>query len=311
MLNYKYHYVYRITNIITKMYYYGDKSCVEHPSENLGKVYFSSFSNKYFEIDQKLHPEDYEYKVIKIFRVSDGYNRKDAKRLEVKLHKKFDVKNHPKFINRANQTSSGFEYNWLGKTQKESSIKKRVDSRRSNNIEWTTEETKEKMRGERPNFQGVNASFYGKHHTNISKIKIGDRDYSINSTTEARNKISIGLKKTIKERGVHWSKGVESKRKDISMIEEYGKEKSNIIMKKMSDKAKNRTKGECIYCGKVMDISNLGKYHNENCINHSNKEKAKENLEKTLSTCPYCGKTGKKAGMKQWHFDRCKLKENK
>jgi len=106
-MNYKFHYVYRITNKITNMYYYGDRSCNCHPSEDIGIKYFSTSTLKFFIKDQKINPQDYKYKVIKIFETC----REDAKQLEVDLHKKFDVKNHPKFINRANQTSMGFMNN--------------------------------------------------------------------------------------------------------------------------------------------------------------------------------------------------------
>ncbi len=105
MKNYKYHYVYRITNTVTEMYYYGDRSCNCHPSEDIGIKYFSSFGNKLFKIDQQVNPQDYKYKLIKVFETC----REDAKQFEVDLHKKFDVKNHIKFINRANQTSGGAE----------------------------------------------------------------------------------------------------------------------------------------------------------------------------------------------------------
>ena len=110
MKNYKYHYVYRITNIITDMYYYGDRSCNCHPSEDIGIKYFSSSTLKLFIQDQKNNPQDYKYKIIKIFETK----REDAKQLEVDLHEKFDVKNNPKFINRANQTSRGFSNHSVG-----------------------------------------------------------------------------------------------------------------------------------------------------------------------------------------------------
>lgn len=105
MKNYNYYYVYRITNLITGMHYYGDRACECHPSEDLGYSYFSSFSNKFFKEDQIQNPNHYKYKIIKIFET----NREDAKELETFLHEKFDVKNHPKFINRANQTSKKFD----------------------------------------------------------------------------------------------------------------------------------------------------------------------------------------------------------
>ena len=102
--DYNYHYVYRITNTVTGYHYYGSKSCNETPEENIGIKYFSTSTNKLFIQDQKNNPQDYKYKIIKIFETS----RKDATQLEVDLHKKFDVKNHPKFINKANQTSTKF-----------------------------------------------------------------------------------------------------------------------------------------------------------------------------------------------------------
>jgi hypothetical protein len=102
MKKYKYHYVYRITNIKTQMYYYGDRSCNCHPYEDIGIKYFSTSSLKLFIEDQKINPQDYKYKIIKIFETC----REDANALEEKLHKKFDVKNHHKFINRANQQST-------------------------------------------------------------------------------------------------------------------------------------------------------------------------------------------------------------
>lgn len=103
--DYKYHYVYRITNTVTGYHYYGSKSCDEYPTENIGKKYQSSSRNRFFIQDQKDNPEDYKYKVIKIFETC----RPDATSLEIKLHAKFDVKNHPKFINRSNQTSKKFD----------------------------------------------------------------------------------------------------------------------------------------------------------------------------------------------------------
>lgn len=100
----KYHYVYRITNLITGYHYYGSRSCNSLPKDDIGRKYFSSSSNKFFIEDQLNNPNDYKYKIIKIFET----NRFDATNLEILLHKKFNVRNHEKFINRANQTSAKF-----------------------------------------------------------------------------------------------------------------------------------------------------------------------------------------------------------
>jgi len=99
-----YHYTYRITNLITKMHYYGDRTSIVKPSDDLGKVYFSSYTNKFFKVDQILNPSHYKYKIIKTFDT-----RVEAKELEKKFHMKFDVKNNPNFINRQNQNCIYFD----------------------------------------------------------------------------------------------------------------------------------------------------------------------------------------------------------
>ena len=92
------------------MHYYGDRSCNCEPKLDLGIEYFSSFGNKFFEIDQKLNPDHYKYKIVKIFKSSDGYSREDATKLECEFHEKFSVKDSKHFINRANQTTSKFSH---------------------------------------------------------------------------------------------------------------------------------------------------------------------------------------------------------
>jgi len=157
IITYKYHYVYRITNTVTEMYYYGDRSCNCYPSEDIGFKYFSTFSNKFFKIDQQNNPQDYKYKIIKIFETC----RKDAKQLEVDLHKKFDVKNHPKFINRANQTSSKFDSSHMvgpknhfyGKTHSSKTKDMLSQQRKGKNL-------------------GKENHFYGKKHSNKTLDKL-------------------------------------------------------------------------------------------------------------------------------------------
>jgi len=105
----KYHYVYRITEINTGMHYYGDRSCNCHPKMDIGKLYFSSFTNYLFQIDQKQNPERYKYKILKSFESKKGYKRLDAKELEIKLHKKFNVGLNKMFINKTIQTSTKFD----------------------------------------------------------------------------------------------------------------------------------------------------------------------------------------------------------
>lgn len=100
----KYHYTYRITNIKERMYYYGVHSCNCLPKEDIGVKYWSTSKRDGFVEHQKKNPEQYKYKIIKIFST-----RVEAVEHEMFLHKKFDVKIHEKFYNNANQTSTGFD----------------------------------------------------------------------------------------------------------------------------------------------------------------------------------------------------------
>lgn len=104
-----YHYVYRITNLVENKHYYGKRTSTILPELDLGKMYFSSKKNvsgKNFKKDQKANPSNYKYKIVAKFKTKE-----EALKREVRLHKKFDVKNHSKFYNAANQTSSKFTTN--------------------------------------------------------------------------------------------------------------------------------------------------------------------------------------------------------
>jgi len=100
-------YVYRITNIQENKHYYGSKyskkTAIAIPKEHIGSIYFSSSTDKEFIKDQKEKPHLFKYKVIKVFNTPE-----QAIALEIRLHAKFDVKNHTSFYNNANQTSTRF-----------------------------------------------------------------------------------------------------------------------------------------------------------------------------------------------------------
>ena len=100
----KHHYTYRITNIIEKKYYYGVHSCDCLPKEDIGVKYFSSSKNKEFIKDQKENPQNYKYKVVKIFST-----RVEALEHEIFLHAKFNVGISTSFYNGAKHTSVGFD----------------------------------------------------------------------------------------------------------------------------------------------------------------------------------------------------------
>lgn len=99
-----YHYVYRITNKVTNMHYYGKRSSQNKPVKDLGVLYFSSSKDKNFIKDQKENSNDYKYKIIKIFNCPIK-----ALNLEIKLHNIFNVGINPNFYNIVKQTSNKFD----------------------------------------------------------------------------------------------------------------------------------------------------------------------------------------------------------
>lgn len=100
----KYHYTYRITNMVEHKHYYGARSSKVHPTQDLGIKYFSNSIDKEFMSEQKLNPQNFKYKIIKIFET-----REEAIAMEIKLHAKFDVGVNESFYNKAKQTSIGFD----------------------------------------------------------------------------------------------------------------------------------------------------------------------------------------------------------
>ncbi len=97
----KLHYVYRITDILYNKYYYGSRSSNEI---DIGIKYFTSSRDEDFKNRFINSPSNFKIKIIKIF---DKILDKNI--LESFLHKKFDVKNNERFINKSNQTINGFD----------------------------------------------------------------------------------------------------------------------------------------------------------------------------------------------------------
>ena len=157
---YKYHYVYRITELETRMHYYGDRSCDCHPRDDIGVRYFSSYTKNYlFILDQKDNPNRYRYKIIKIFETKMGHSRKDATRLEMRLHKKFNVKTNPNFINKGSQSSENFSTAGTTHNRNKGFQNPMFGTKRP--------EHSEKMKCDKN-------PFYGKKHTNPEKCGINN-----------------------------------------------------------------------------------------------------------------------------------------
>lgn len=97
-------YVYRITNKVTGMHYYGSRVSCDAPKQDLGIKYYSSSYNKEFILDQRNNKPNYKYKVVRVCKTNV-----DKQLFESYLHLKFNVKSNSKFYNQVNQTTTGFD----------------------------------------------------------------------------------------------------------------------------------------------------------------------------------------------------------
>ena len=97
----KYHYTYWIINNKEYKYYIGVRSCDIHPVKDLGFKYFSSSTDDGFMKDQKVNPQDYEYRVCSIFE-----SRKLASLDEIEQHDVHDVGKNSRFYNKVKQKST-------------------------------------------------------------------------------------------------------------------------------------------------------------------------------------------------------------
>lgn len=100
----KFHYVYRITNKIENKHYYGVRSSIDLPVNDLGIKYFSSSHDKEFIKLQKENSSIFKYKVVSVYS-----KRETAVQKEIKLHNKFNVGVNKNFYNLTKQSSTGFD----------------------------------------------------------------------------------------------------------------------------------------------------------------------------------------------------------
>ncbi len=247
----KYNYVYRITNILTNKHYYGSRTSKMKPSEDLGFNYFSSSSNKSFINEQKTTPENFKYKIIKIFT-----NRKDALIKECFLHRKFNVGKNKNFYNKAIQTSEYFDVTGIPRSQE---VKDKISSKN----------------------KGKGNGMYGKKHTKEAIQKISDRSKMKKEIVTCPNCGKKGGKNTMKR----WhfdncGKNTPKKSKchHCTMVgNELSMKRWHFDNCKLNESSPRSIVGEysllyfeCVWCD--FKIKNKGRgrswlirYHNDNC----------------------------------------------
>jgi hypothetical protein len=231
------HYVYRITNKVEQKHYYGVRGCNVEPTLDLGIKYFSSSTDKDFRDDQKNHPENYKYKIVRICS-----NREEAGALEKKLHEKFNVGINESFYNRAKQTSTGFDFSGVKHTP-EAKRKMSEAKKGENNPNFGTTQTPEHR-------QKLSEANKGKKRTPETRQKMSEAAKGVPKSDEHRQKISEA------------QKGENN--------HNFGKEVSPETRQKLSEANKGVPLGpqeqvQCPHCGKIGGISNMKRWHFDNC----------------------------------------------
>jgi hypothetical protein len=260
MKNYKYYYVYRITNKIHNKHYYGYRSSNTIPGLDIGIKYLSSSSDKDFIKDQIQNPQNYKYVIVRIFN-----NREDAHNLEIKLHARFNVGANPSFYNKAKATSSKFSI--TGTTLSEQTKKKMSESRKGRIV---TQETRNKIsianKGTThdANFRDAvkmrmqgNSHHTGKKHNDASKLKISEslkgkpawnKGLDTPDCVKLKQSLSkLNMTQEQKDKMHSWKKG--------RPLPEETKQKLR----------KPQTKIECPHCNKIGGISAMKQNHFDRC----------------------------------------------
>lgn len=162
-----------------------------------------------------------------------------------------------------------------------------------------------------PEVRGIRGGFYGMQMRGSSKKRI--------LKAHQYENIRIKMIDDFRKRS-SWNKGL----KLPPQSEESNKKRSETLKEFWKDKPGNRkgcepwNKGQktgpawnsgkimpkvkCPHCSKEGDISNMKRWHFDNCGKRGPK------IERTKIECPHCGKLGAKSPMTRWHFDNCKEK---
>lgn len=204
LLGPRFYYVYRLTcthpsHAEGPKYYYGWR-CSKVPPEQ-DTLYVSS-SRLVKDTIKHLGREWFKKKILACYST-----KQEAIEKEVLLHAYFDVKSHPLFFNRANQTSSGFvtgeklteaqkqklREKATGKKHSLESRKKMSQQRRGKKRKPLSLEHKEKIR----------KALLGKHHSPATRQKMIDTRKKLvarNQTDATKQKISQKMKQVSEER---------------------------------------------------------------------------------------------------------------
>jgi len=159
----RYYYAYRVTchhPASPEKYYYGCRSSRVPPEADTD---YWSRSHFLAAARTRYGPEWFTKKVVSVHR-----NREEALAKEIKLHAHFDVKNHPRFFNRANQTSTKF----TTAGAPSAATREKISATMKRNLVGVGRHASEATRAKLRSVRGTFAPFAGRAHRPETKAKI-------------------------------------------------------------------------------------------------------------------------------------------
>jgi hypothetical protein len=255
----KYHYVYRITNTKLNKHYYGVRTSNIEPSKDLGVKYFSSSSDIEFRNDQKNNPQDYKYVIVSILK-----SREEAMMLEIKLHENFNVDLNDSFYNKTKANTIGFS-----NAGKHHSVTTKNKISVSNSGKTRDEQQR----------KNISESLAGRKLSPQHSRKIGEVREGIPRKSSTKDKISEKLKgiKHSDGRKLNISKSLigrkltDRQRESISIGSKNREKISEETRLKLSiAKSVPQKSVKCTHCDKIGGLSNMTRYHFDNCKQNPN-----------------------------------------
>lgn len=160
--------------------------------------------------------------------------------------------------------------------------------------------------------------YHGKEKS--KEIKLKQSLYAKNRSEEHQQKLNELLKgrKLSETHRQNIGFGTKGLLKDKTHEEIYGKERSQILKKNLSNFRKDKTYEEIMGEEKAMETKKKKSETMKKLAENSNYINSIKNGMKTRSaqekmrkkvTCPHCKKEGKMGPMSRWHFNNCKMKD--
>jgi group I intron endonuclease len=288
-------YVYKITNNINDRWYIGS-----HDGHN---PYYMG-SGKVLKLAIKKHG-------IENFTKEILFYSEKFKADETQILVELDAANDPNSYNLINTGEGGM----LGLKHSKETKEKLADAWRGERNpnyqrEYSDEERKamsERQKGEKSHMWGKHLSDETKQH--LRELNLGENNpmYGVSPSAETREKQAVKMRG---ENNPNWGKDFsEETRAKMSAAKKgenhplWGLHLSDEYKKKISEAKTGvpQQLAECPVCGEIGGISNMKRWHFDNC--------GKEFKQPTIK-CPHCNKVGGNA-MKIHHFDNCPFKRKK